>query len=473
LSELTIKPAVELLRMLESREISAVELATEHVREIERLDPLLRAFAHCDPERALAAALQADRSRGARPGEVLRGLPVTVKASISTAGYRCEVGSVLNRGFVASSDALAVQRLKAAGAVILGTTNCPEFLMAYETDNLLYGKTANPWSLAHSAGGSSGGEAAAVAAGLSAGGLGSDSGGSVREPAHFSGICSFKPTSGVLPSEGHLPPCVGPFAILGSIGPMARTMSDVALLFRVLAGSEIGDRLGTPKAADSELRSKPVGVLEDDGLVPVTTETRRAVRDGAAALERRGFAIREFRSKALERARQLWWTFFMRCGRMLLEPMIAGRESELSGTFCYFLETTRGEPLLTGAELLDAWTQWEPLRAELAAELSGYSALLTPVCSIPAFRHGEREWVVEGGRVEYFEAMRFTQWFNALGAPAAVVPVGSSADGLPIGVQVAARPYEDEAVLAIASLLDEDFGYHAPPMAVGECVARS
>jgi Asp-tRNA(Asn)/Glu-tRNA(Gln) amidotransferase A subunit family amidase len=460
--------------MLRSGAISSVELTREHVRVIERLDPELRAFAHFDPERALASAAAADRLRasidlsgGDRP---LLGLPMTVKASIATAGYRCEIGSVQNRGFVPDEDAVIVQRMRAAGAVILGTTNCPEFLMAYETDNLLYGKTANPWSLAHSAGGSSGGEAAAIAAGLSAGGIGSDSGGSVREPAHFTGICALKPTPGRLPGRGHLPPCVGPFSILGSVGPMARTIGDVTLLFERLAGSDPADPVGAPVSLrvvdDAELRSKPVGILEDDGLVPVTAETREAVRLAAEALRARGFSVKPFQSKKLEAARRLWWTFFMRCGRMLLEPLIRGREGELSPTFRYFLNVVRSESVLTGGELLEAWTRCDEVRSKLLEELSSYSVLITPVCSVPAFRHGEREWLIGGERVEYFSAMRFTQWFNLLGAPAAVVPVGRSIEGLPIGVQVAGRPYCDEVVLRVSAMLDEDFGYTAPPMAV-------
>src|SRR5581483_3274012 len=161
----------------------------------------------------------------------LAGLPLTVKSSISVKGRRCEIGSLLRKGLIADSDAEAVARLRSHGAFIAGTTNCPEFLMAYETDNLLYGRTSNPWNLKRSAGGSSGGEAAAIAAGMSAGGLGSDSGGSVREPAHFTGICALKPTAGRFPAAGHLPPCLGPFNFLGSIGPMARTIGDVRLLF--------------------------------------------------------------------------------------------------------------------------------------------------------------------------------------------------------------------------------------------------
>ncbi|AXC09860.1 Aspartyl-tRNA(Asn) amidotransferase subunit A [Acidisarcina polymorpha] len=455
--------------MLRQRSLSAVELAGEHIREIERLDPSLHAFSHFDPERLLLAAKDAD-SRIAGAATPLLGLPMTVKASIATSGYRCELGSLLNQGSVATEDAVVVQRMKAAGATILGTTNCSEFLMAYETDNLLYGKTANPWNLAHSAGGSSGGEAAAIASGLSAGGIGSDSGGSVRLPAHFTGICSFKPTPGRLPSRGHLPPGGGPFSLLGSVGPMARTMTDVSFFFEVLSGRDVLDPAGTPlvfrKMADAELRTKPIAVLEDDGLVPVTEETRAAVRSAARALKSRGFAVETFHSASLEAARRLWWAFFIRCGRMLLEPLIRGREEQLSSTFRYFLEAARSEPILSGDELLEAWTDSDVVRSKLLEELAPYAALITPVSSIPAFRHGEREWIVEGRRLEYFNAMRFTQWFNLLGAPAASVPVGRSGDGLPIGVQVAARPYEDESVLKIATLLDEDFGYVAPPMAV-------
>jgi len=151
---------------------------------------------------------------------------------------------------------------------------------------------------------------------------------------------------------------------------------------------------------------------------------------------------------------------------MLLEPLTSGREAELSSTFRYFLNVVRSEPLLSGAELLEAWTRSDGVRSKLLDELSSYSALITPVCSVPAFRHGERDWTIGGERVEYFSAMRFTQWFNLLGAPAAVVPAGRSKEGLPIGVQVAGRPYCDEVVLRVAAMLDEDFGYQAPPMAV-------
>ena len=459
----TLLPATEQLALLRRGAITPLELAEEHIRQIERLNPQLNALADFDADRVRAQAT------AVRAG-ALAGLPVTVKSSISVTGYRCEIGSVLNRGSVPEKNAVLVDRLLTAGAVILGTTNCPEFLMAYETENQLHGSTRNPWNPEHTAGGSSGGEAAAIAAGLSAAGLGSDSGGSVRVPAHFTGICALKPTAGRFPAEGHLPPCHGPFAFLGSIGPMARTVGDLSLLFAVLSGRDATDPNSAPvehrAVSRQEAQQVPVGWFDDDGRTPVTAETRSAVRDAAVALERRGFRVERFRPQALEAARKLWWTFFMQCGAILYEPTIRGREDELSVTFRDYLTLARSEKPLTADALLAAWVESDVVRGNLLEEMRAFPILLCPVCSIPAFRPSERAWTVEGQRVTYLDAMRYAQWFNLLGGPAAVVPVSQSAEGLPIGVQIAGRPYADELVLAVAAAVEEAFGYRPPPMAL-------
>ncbi len=183
MNDIVLEPAVQQLKLLRAGEISISELAEAHIAQIERLNPKLNAFADFDPKRVRDQAQRLGAAED-RSGP-LYGLPVTVKSSISTAGYKCEIGSLLNKGNVPNQDAVVVTRLRAAGALILGTTNCPEFLMAYETDNLLHGRTSNPWDLDCTSGGSSGGESAAIAAGMSALGLGSDSGGSVRVPAHL------------------------------------------------------------------------------------------------------------------------------------------------------------------------------------------------------------------------------------------------------------------------------------------------
>jgi amidase len=465
---LVLAPATRQLEMLRSRQISIAELAEAHIAQIERLEPRLNAFADFDAERVRTQAKKLDATADANRGP-LHGLPVTVKSSIATAGYLCEMGSLLHKGDTPREDAVVVARLRAAGALLLGTTNCPEFLMAYETANLLHGRTHNPWDLDCSPGGSSGGESAAIAAGLSAAGLGSDSGGSVRVPAHFTGICSLKPTPGRIPGRGHLPPCIGPFSVLGAIGPMARTIEDVALLFRTLSGQDPHDPLSPPVPLRSisldELRAHPIGFFEDDGLVPVTPETRAAVQSAVHALRDAGFRVEPFRPRTLEQLRKLWWTFFVQCGAMFYEPEIRGKQSHLSPIFSEFLSIAEASGPLTSRVLLDAWAEMNLLCSKTLAEMSNYPVLLCPVASIPAFRHGEREWTIDGQPVRYLDAVRHTQWFNVLAAPAAVVPVGRSAEGLPIGVQIAARPFEDEVALGVAAILDAAFGYRPPPMA--------
>jgi Asp-tRNA(Asn)/Glu-tRNA(Gln) amidotransferase A subunit family amidase len=253
-------------------------------------------------------------------------------------------------------------------------------------------------------------------------------------------------------------------------------MPDVNLLFRVLSGPQTTYPIAAPvpyRPINLEnLKRFPIGYFEDDGIVPVTQETRHAIQVAVQSLLGQGFHVEPFRPKALEAARQLWWKFFVRCGWMLLEPLVRCHESELSQTFQGFRSIAQSDSHLTGEQLLSAWMECDHVRRTLLEEMAAFPILLCPVCSVPAFRHGERQWVIDGQNVSYLDAMRYTQWFNLLGAPAAVVPVGRSPEGLPIGLQIAGRPYEDEVVLGIASALDREFGYVPPPL-LGKNFVRS
>jgi Asp-tRNA(Asn)/Glu-tRNA(Gln) amidotransferase A subunit family amidase len=407
-------------------------------------------------------------SRKQRVGP-LHGVPVSIKSSIDVAGLRCEAGTKLRAGHVASQDAPLVSRLRHAGAIILGTTNCPELLMAWETDNLLYGRSNNPWDLLRTPGGSSGGEAAAIASGCSAGGVGSDGGGSIRVPAHFTGICGLKPTPGRIPATGHFPHSVGPFALLGVVGPMARTVPDLKVLFEVMQGPDDGDPSAAPVPVrwpgKDGLKKVRIGYFEDDGRAPVTAETRTAVRTAAEALRRAGFQVEAFRPEGLEVARQLWWKLFGVAGGMLLHPMTEGREADLSPMLKQFSALVAAELPHTGQTLLDTWIQRDQVRTQVFTQMREYPVLLCPVAAIPAFKHGERSWKIEERTVQYLDAWSYTEWFNLLGTPAAVVPVGNSAEGLPIGVQIVARPWEEELVLAVAAELEAQCdGWHKPPI---------
>ena len=468
MSELTFLSAVSMAEQIRKQELSPVELVEAHLARIEKLNPKLNAFVQVDAEgaRRQASAAEAVAARGERVGP-LHGVPLSIKSSMAVEGMRSEAGSKLRAGFVAAQDAPLVSRLRKAGAIILGTTNTPELLMAWETDNLLYGRTNNPWDLARTPGGSSGGEAAAIAAGCSAGGVGSDGGGSIRVPAHFGGICGLKPTPGRIPATGHFPTSVGPFALIGVVGPMARTVADLRVLFEVMQGPDDGDPSSAPVAVRwpgrDDLKKLHIGYFEDDGRTPVTAETRAAVRAAAEALKRGGFDVRPFRPHGLEQARQLWWQFFGIAGGMLLRPMIQGREADLSRILKQFSSWVASEPPHTGQTLLDTWIMRDVVRMEVFSQMREYPIQLCPVAAIPAFRHGERSWNIDGQTVQYLDAWSYTEWFNLLGTPAAVVPFGRSNDGLPIGVQIVARPWEEELALSVAAELEAQRGASERP----------
>jgi Asp-tRNA(Asn)/Glu-tRNA(Gln) amidotransferase A subunit family amidase len=466
--DLTFLAASEMAELIRNRKLSPVELVHAHLDHIEKVNPKINAYVQVDAERALAAAHGAElalpRNENLGP---LHGVPISIKSAIDVAGMRCEAGTKLRAGYVAAQDAPLVSRLRKAGAIILGMTNTPELLMAWETDNLLYGRTNNPWDLSRTAGGSSGGESAAIASGCSAGGVGSDGGGSIRVPAHFCGICGLKPTPGRIPASGHFPQSAGPFALTGVVGPMARTVADLKLLFEVMQGPDIGDPGAAPVPVRwpdrNELKKTRIGYFEDDGRTPVTPETRSAVRRAADALRSAGLEVEPFRPEGLEKARQLWWKFFGVAGGMLLGPMTKGHEAELSPILKEFNSWVAAEPSHTAESLLDAWMERDLLRMQIFEQMEKYQALLCPVASIPAFCHRERRWQIEGKTVEYLNAWSYCEWFNLLGMPAATIPISRSAEGLPIGVQIAARPWEEELVLSIAQLIEEQCGVGTRP----------
>jgi Asp-tRNA(Asn)/Glu-tRNA(Gln) amidotransferase A subunit family amidase len=460
--------ATQIASDIRAKSISPVEIARSHLERIESLNPKLNAFVDWHPDRVIQQAREAEAAvmRGDPLGP-LHGVPISIKAAIDVAGHRCEAGTRLRAGYVARQDAPLVSRLRAAGAVILGVTNTPELLMAWETDNALYGRTNNPWDVTRTPGGSSGGESAAIAAGLSAGGVGSDGGGSIREPAHFTGICGLKPTPGRIPATGHFPKSGGPFALLGVVGPMARTAADLKLLFDAMAGPDDGDPSSAPvllrEIHEAELRTTGIGFFEDDGRTPVTPETRAAVNEAASLLSQSGCIVNTFRPDGLEEARQLWWKLFGTAGGMILGPMLRGHEPELSPILRQFSSWTAAEPAHTGDSLLATWLGRDEIRGKMLLQMRRYPVLLCPTAAIPAFRHGEREWQVEGKTVKYLDAWSYCEWFNLLGFPAVVVPMRLSPEGLPIGVQIVGRPWEEELVLAVAAKLEEARGAFPSP----------
>src|SRR5882724_11280191 len=391
---------LKLAEKIRTRAISPCEVVDQHLKRIAELQPGLNAFVHIDEtgarEQARAAEIAVMRGE---PLGSLHGIPITIKSCIDVAGWPCPAGSLLRKDYKPGDDAVLVQRLRNAGAILLGNTNTPEFLMAYETDNLLAGKTSNPWNTDYSSGGSSGGEAAAIASGCSAGGVGSDGGGSIRVPAHFCGICGLKPTPGRIPSNGHYPAGSSAFGWLGVVGPMARTVGDLRALFKVLRGPDAGDALTSPVHGidDASLSSKRIriGILEGSGLGAVTPETQVAVRQAAQLLAYQGFILEPFRLNNLERVLELWWFFFGTVISELFAEEVRCREGLLSPIFWDYLEAARASspaPPITMERFVAMCTARDNQRAGILEAMRDVPILLSPVCAAPAFRHGKGNW---------------------------------------------------------------------------------
>lgn len=457
----------ETLSRYQTKQSSPVEVITAHLDRIQRLQPKLNAFVHIDGESALARARTAEseisRDESLKP---LTGIPLTIKSCIDVAGWPCPAGSLLRKDYTPIADAPLVARLESAGAILLGNTSAPEFLMAYETDNLLTGKTSNPWNLAYSAGGSSGGEAAAIASGCSMGGVGSDGGGSIRTPAHFCGICGLKPTPGRIPGTGHFPPCTGAFSWLGVVGPMARTVADLRLLFEVITGPDPGDALSAPVPRRSvnprELRGLRVGILENPELGRATPETLSTIRRAAQYLCDLDYRVDPLTLKSFDRALELWWFFFGPCVADLIRDSTRNNESSLSPMLQHYLDICADEPPVTLESFQHSCNERDLLRADLLRQLRDIPILLSAVSTELAFKHGEGTYR-SGDPHNYRDTMRFCQWLNLGGFPGLSLPFGRSPEGLPINVQLIARPYEEELLLAVAESLEQARGPWSHP----------
>ena len=452
--------------MVRDREISPVELVEAHLRHIRDYNPKLNAFVVVMAEEALAAAKQSEAAvvRGDSLG-LLHGVPVTVKDSFDVAGLPTLTGSKFRLGHRADADATSVARLRTAGAIILGKTNCPEFLTSYESDNYITGRTNNPWDLDRTPGGSSGGEAAAIASFCSAGGIGSDGGGSVRIPAHFCGIAGLKPTPGRISAAGHFPVICHPGGLLGVAGPMARTAQDLRLMFAALAGYDDQDPFSAPVPLRvpvvADLR---IGVMEQFGDVPVQPVMKETVRKAAAALERIGFRLAEFHPCGLERAPNLWWFFFGQLPAPLAAKMLAGRESEAHWTATEFLQGALEQPPVTSEATLENLAARDAMRAGLLRQMRDVPVILMPACGVPAFRHRKRRWQTDGKEIGLFQAMMPATVWNVLGFPSVVIPFGLTPGSLPAGIQIVGRPYAEELILELAVRLEEARGpFPAPP----------
>ncbi len=458
--------AAEIAGQIRAGQITPLEVVEAYIEQIERINPAICALVTPTFEQARSEARRAGERLARKPAEIppLLGVPVSIKDALAVTGVRFTAGSVHYRDHIAPEDAEAVRRLKEAGAIVLGKTNCADMSGSTETHNLIFGLTRNPWNLARSAGGSSGGEAALIAAGGSPLGLGADIAGSIRLPAAFCGIAGLKPTAGRIPVEGHFPPTPNSISGWNTVGPLARRVEDLALAMSVLSNTPVGDFRAI------KLEQRRVLMPGFLSAMPVHPEVAHAVREAGNALSKGGMqVIRDVKVPLLRAGFEYsaimhreWlpeYRVILGNGRAtgLLPDLIAnwkgqGKVSPSTLALVAAIDVFGRGLRLLGYGQMD---RLERVRRQILEQMGPGGLMLWPVFPTTAPTHG-LAWRREGMPV-------YTGIFNGLGFPAVVVPVGLSKDRLPLAVQIIAGPNEDEAALAVAALLEREFGGYQPP----------
>lgn len=454
-TDIVFSDATQLAALIRTRQVSPVEVMQAHLDRIAAVDPKVNAIVTVaedalDGARAAEAAILAGGEIGP-----LHGVPFTVKDSIDTAGVPTQRGSPIFRGRIPATDATSVARLKAAGAILLAKTNLPEFSYWIESDNLLSGRSNNPWDLERTPGGSSGGESAAIAAGMSPLGLGTDLAISVRGPAAQTGIVSLKATHGRVPMTGIWPRAPRRF---WHVGPMARSIRDLALAFSLLSGPDGEDGYASRTvAADAGLGTAPgrplrVGWLVEPGFGPIDPEVAATVRAAAEALKGAGCLVEAVRIPALERdfALDVFNTLHVMEMKPAFREATAGHDDQMYT----MAKTMLALPDSSMDDYIAAEQAAERLRDGYAAYFRRYDALITPVLPIPAHKHGVTEFVIDGQTVDATYLQGATVPLNVTGLPGLSMRFGTSGEGLPINVQVVARWQAESTILHVAALLE-------------------
>jgi Asp-tRNA(Asn)/Glu-tRNA(Gln) amidotransferase A subunit family amidase len=461
MSDLVKKSVTELARAVREREVSPVELVQAHIERVEAVNPALNAIVLPRFDEAIEEARAAERalSNGGRLGP-LHGVPYTAKECIEVAGMPCCDASKIFEGNVSTQDAVVVESLRDAGAILIGKTNIPEFAFHYDSNNLVYGATLNPHDRSRSVGGSSGGEGAALAAGMSAFGVGSDYGGSIRVPCHFCGVVGIKPGRDVVPYTGHFPP-QHPVSITrwSMIGPMARYVEDLELLLPIFA------RPNLARASDIMPRSferadaagLEVAIFEDDGLAPVDEACRRAVRMAGDALRDDGHAVVEERPPLQAQVREAFFAVALAETAAMLRPFIGDRAGELSPQIARVIGATE-EADLGLAHYLGRMVEITELEHIVYEWLERHPIAISPIASMPAFPVGTETLTMDGQEYEEIDLFSLSTYANAMALPAAAVPITRSEEGLPVAVQVIGRRGREMEVLAVAKKLEAAFG---------------
>ena len=464
-NEIIYASAKSMAQAIQDKEVSAVELVEAHLARIEEVNPALNAVVQLAAERARAEAVEADAAlaRGESKG-ALHGVPFTLKDSIDTEGIITTGGTLGRKDFVPDADATVTARLRAAGGILLGKTNTPELTYAGETDNLIYGRTNNPFDLSRAPGGSSGGAGAIVCCGGAAFDIGSDTGGSVRGPAHYCGITGIKPNSGRVPRTGHIVPhSFGAVDSLTQNGPMARYVEDLALILSIISGPDWDDPHIVPmplgNLADVDISGLRVAFYTDNGLRIPTDEIVAAVRAAADALADAGCSVEEDLPRAIPDNPEINNQLSRGDGQAGARRLLAKYGTTETHEWMTQLLQKASENKVSVGEYTAVLEKIDSYRSAMLGFMQSYDVIVCPVSAFAALPHGES--MTDENRA----GINYTATYNITGWPSTVVRGGTSPDGLPIGVQVVARPWREDVSLAVAQYLEGALGgWQRPPM---------
>jgi amidase len=438
---------VDLAAAIRGGGITSEQAVRAYLDRIESVNPLLNAVVQLRREAAIGEARAADRMPREKRG-ALHGVPVTIKDSLDTAGIISTGGTKGRANYVPQHDATVVARLRAAGAIVLGKTNTPDLTMAFETNNLVYGRTNNPFDPARTPGGSSGGAAAIVAAGGSPLDIGSDTGGSIRVPAHFCGIAGIKPTAGRVSRAGHIIDFAGPAESLTHIGPLAKRVDDLALALSIIAGPDnvdphvVAAPLGDHKKIP--VHNLRVAYFTDLGALSPTAETAGAVERALKILEKAGCRHTAIRIPGADEIYSVYTGLIWGDGGAGMARILARWGTTESPLFDRIKSATN----LSSADYSAQYEKFDGWRSSLLRLFADFDVLICPVNGGPAPLHGTFSR----------PAAAYTQLFDLTGWPSTVIRAGTSPEGLPLGIQCVAHPWREDLSLAVARHLEAAFG---------------
>lgn len=457
MNQIIYDSATTLAGKIRGKQISSEELVKACIYRIEEVNPKLNAVVRIVRDRALIEAREADKAiAGGNIKGPLHGIPITIKDSLDTVEVITTGGTKGRISFLPNQDATVVARLRRAGAILIGKTNTPELTLSYETDNQIYGRTNNPYDFSRTSGGSSGGAAAIIASGGSPLDIGSDTAGSIRVPSHFCGIAGIKPTSGRVPRTGHIIPYgMGALDGLTTLGPIARYVEDLILALPIICGIDWRDPaiipipLGKPDMVNLKLLHAAFFI--DNGIKSPEPAIAEVVRKTAKVISDAVLDVEEDCPPAIGQTWEIWRELWTADGRVWQQRLL-----QKAGTI-EKLESPENSKVMPTVDFFAFLEKLDGFRSDMLAFFEKYDVLICPTNAYPALPHGTSK--------DNMPAFSYTMTYNLTGWPVAVVRAGTSPEGLPIGIQVVARPWREDVALTVAKYIESALGgWKKPPI---------